>query len=230
MAGEFPNQPRILRGAFVEYGLSLPPLFVVFQFNPEQIQRVRQLSVAMPGENQQTPNQQTQCHNESDLLRIRERQQVNVQNETISFQLRLDATDDLDEGNGIAETFGIAPRLSTLELMTHPKEDSLLGGLADLALGGLGVSGFSFTKQPNPPVILFIWGYKRVLPVNITSMTISETKFSTTLDPIRATVDVTLEVIQGKNIPYLYTRAAKEVESALNLANIAEIANVVVPG
>ena len=34
MADGFPNKPKILRGAFVEFGLSLPPLFVVFQFNP----------------------------------------------------------------------------------------------------------------------------------------------------------------------------------------------------
>ncbi len=29
------TSPKILRGAFIEYGISLPPLFVVFQFNPE---------------------------------------------------------------------------------------------------------------------------------------------------------------------------------------------------
>ena len=34
MPGGFKNKPKILRGAFVEFGLSIPPLFVVFQFNP----------------------------------------------------------------------------------------------------------------------------------------------------------------------------------------------------
>ena len=41
MSAGFSNQPKILRGAFVEYGLSLPPLFVVFQFNPLLITRTR---------------------------------------------------------------------------------------------------------------------------------------------------------------------------------------------
>src|SRR5690606_22674403 len=39
MPSGFQNQPKILRGAFVEYGLSIPPLFVVFQFNPVQLSR-----------------------------------------------------------------------------------------------------------------------------------------------------------------------------------------------
>jgi hypothetical protein len=37
-------------------------------------------------------------------------------------------------------------------------------------------------------------------------------------------------VIEGSNVPYLYTKAVKEATSVLNLANIADIANVVVPG
>jgi hypothetical protein len=40
----FLNKPKILRGAFVEYGLSIPPLFVVFQFNPVQLTRNRSLT------------------------------------------------------------------------------------------------------------------------------------------------------------------------------------------
>ena len=42
MPGGLRNQPKVLRGAFVEYGLSLPPLVVVFQFNPLQLSRSRQ--------------------------------------------------------------------------------------------------------------------------------------------------------------------------------------------
>jgi hypothetical protein len=40
MPDGFPNKPKILRGAFVEFGLSLPPLFVVFQFNPAHNNRL----------------------------------------------------------------------------------------------------------------------------------------------------------------------------------------------
>jgi hypothetical protein len=45
--------------------------------------------------------------------------------------------------------------------------------------------------------VLFVWGRKRVIPVRITAMTINETDFNTQLNPVRAEIEVTLEV-QGQ--------------------------------
>lgn len=228
MPSGFTNKPKILRGAFVEYGLSLPPLVVVFQFNPEKLTRNRSLTFTIPGETTKTPRSQSLHQIEMNPLTIQEKQNVKVEEESISFEIRLDATDKLNDGDAITEQFGIAPQLSTLELMVHPKEESLIGQALGALLGSKG--GFSFTRGPNPPMILFIWGRKRVLPVNIKSMNITETEFSTDLNPIRATVAVNLTVIEGKNIPYMYSKAMKEVMSVLNLANITDIADVVIPG
>lgn len=254
MPGGFKNKPKILRGAFVEFGLSLPPLVVVFQFNPVQLSRNRSIYYSVPGWRQQAEQQRARAEAErspeaaqrgatyqaqnislrkfhqehDDLTYIRDNQQATPQEEAISFEIRLDATDDLNDGNPIVEQFGISPRLATLEMMVHPKGESLLGEVIGSLFGSPG--GFSFTKGPNPPMILFIWGRKRVLPVNINSMNITETEFSTDLNPIRATVSVSLTVIEGKNIPYTYSKAMKEAMSVLNLANITEIANVVIPG
>ncbi len=225
MPGGFKNKPKILRGAFVEYGLSIPPLFVVFQFNPVQLTRNRSLTITSPGE---TSRGESLHQTEEDLLKIQECQKVEVQEESISFDIRLDATDDLNEGSPIAGQFGIGPRLSTLELMVHPKEESILGAALGSLLGSSG--GFSFTKKPNPPLILFIWGRTRVLPVNINSLNITETQFDTLLNPIRASASVSLTVIEGPNPLYTYSKAAKEVTAAFNLANITEIADVVIPG
>ncbi len=254
MTDGFPNKPKILKGAFVEYGLSLPPLFVVFQFNPEQLSRSRSVSFFAPGggtdavateegEEGETSStittgsanrnkslrelHQREFEDEDDLLAIREAQRVSIQEESISFDIRLDASDDMNNGNIITGEFGILPRLSTLELMMHAKSDSILGSLVDM-LGSDG--GFKFAKSEAPPVVLFIWGYTRVLPVNINSMSITETEFNTHLSPTRATVNVNMTVIEGKNIPYTYSKVLKEVMSVLNLANITDLANVVVPG
>lgn len=247
MADGFPNKPKILRGAFVEFGLSLPPLFVVFQFNPVQLSRNRSLTYSAPGKEQREAlNREAGRTREegepwwlslrefhrreeySDLLQLQKDHQVRIQEEGLSFEIRLDATEKLSDGDVIAQTFGIAPELSTLELMVHPKEESLIGAAIGSLLGSPG--GFSFTKGENPPLILFIWGLKRVLPVTINSLNITETEFNTMLDPIRATVNVSLTVIEGKNLPYQYSKVAKEVSSVLNLANIGDIANVVIPG
>ncbi len=54
--------------------------------------------------------------------------------------------------------------------------------------------------------------------------------YSSDLNPIRATATVSLTVIEGKSLPYMYTKVMKEAMSVLNLANITEIANVVIPG
>jgi hypothetical protein len=228
MPGGFSNKPRILKGAFVEYGLSIPPLFVVFQFNPEKLTRNRTLTFSVPAEKGAQTISLRQFHNKiDDLSQVRESQQVSVGEEVIGFDIRLDATDKLNEGDVVTESFGIAPQLSALEMMVHPKEESLLGA----ALGSLlGMSqGFGFTGRDNPPLVLFIWGRKRVLPVNITSMNVTETEFSTDLNPVRATVAVSLTVIEGPNPPYAYTKVMKEVMAVLNLANITDIANVVIP-
>jgi hypothetical protein len=228
----FTNKPKILRGAFVEYGLSLPPLFVVFQFNPEQITRTRSMYVSVPGWAQSDSYSGDfvdlrQFHSRDDYKKLedlRDKQSVSVQEESISFELRLDATDQLAESDPLVEQFGVAPRLATLELMLLPKEESLIGSLFAKQ------EGFSFTQGKNPPIILFIWGRTRVLPVTINSISITETMFSADLNPLRATVSVNLTVIEGANIVYKVSRAVTEVMSVLNLANIAEIANVMIPG
>jgi hypothetical protein len=239
MTDGFPNKPKILRGAFVEFGLSVPPLIVVFQFNPEQLVRSRALTFAMPGVPGPTPPGEApaavpsrslrQARAQFDnLLELQRQQLVSVQDQTIAFDIRLDATDKLDARDGITQQFGIAPQISTLEQMVAPKDESLLGGAISALLGK--AKGFSFERNPNPPMILFVFGRKRVLPVNINTMNISETEFSADLNPIRATVSVNLTVIEGKNVPYQYSKAMVEAMSVLNLANAAAAANVVLPG
>ena len=229
MLGGLTNKPKILRGAFVEYGLSLPPLVVVFQFNPIQLTRNRSLTFTVPGKQGDQKTSIRKFHQEyNDLGKLRDDQQVDVQEESVGFEIRLDATDKLNDGDAVTGQFGIAPQLATLELMVHPKDESLIGQALGSLLGSSG--GFSFTKSQNPPLVLFIWGRKRVLPVNINSMNITETEFSMDLNPIRATVAVNVTVIEGKSLPYMYTKAMKEAMSVLNLANITDIANVIIPG
>jgi len=244
----FTNKPKKLRGALVEYGLSIPPLFVVFQFNPVQLTRNRSIQIAArnavePSFDQDQPGQATQTRRcsppaERSLRQVYEpaagpdeindAQSVTVGLETIDLEIRLDATDKMNEGDVLAGQFGVLPQLATLELMVHPKSDSLLGAALGSLLGSSG--GFSFTRGANPPVILFMWGYTRVMPVNITSMNITETEFNTILSPTRASVTVGLSVIEGGDPFYKYSKLAKEAMSVLNLANIADIANVLVPG
>jgi hypothetical protein len=235
-----PGRPKVLRGAFVEYGLSLPPLAVVFQFNPDQLQRSRAQSFEAPNEvlacptlgddgeerRRERPQELGKWHaSRTDLEAIRTQQKVTVQEETLSFDLRLDATDALDAGDPVATRLGIAPVLSTLELMTYPKGAGVLGEAIGSLLGAK--KGYQFTPSENPPLVLFLWGIQRVLPVNIDSMTITETAFDRLLNPIRATVAVSLTVIEGRNPAFRFTQAAKETMSVINAAQV--VTDLVIP-
>lgn len=228
MPNSFGNQPRILRGAFVEYGLSVPPLLVVFQFNPEQITRTRTMSVKPTDTAEARGVRSGGLRRKGNPATRRSfrppGQTITVQQETLGFDIRLDATDKLNQGNKVAEQFGITPQLSTLELMMLPKKESLLGGGIALLRGGLTQKVFNFVDEGrNPPIILFVWGRKKVLPVNITSMTIKEEEFGIHLHPTRAVVSVQLEVIEGANAPFLQTKAQKEAMALLNLTEAGAV-------
>jgi hypothetical protein len=234
MTDGFPNKPKILRGAFVEFGLTLPPLLVVFQFNPVQLTRNRGLTFSVPGSagtesSSVSARTLREVHRDvSNLLELQNQQLVTVEEQTIGFDIRLDATDKLDDGSTVTEEFGIAPQIATLELMATPKEETLVGAAVSRLLGKR--NGFSFTRGANPPLVLFIFGRRRVVPVNINSLNITETEFSTDLYPIRATAAVSLTVIEGKNVPYRYSTALTESMSVLNLANTTDVKDVVLPG
>ena len=239
----FSNRPRILKGAFVEYGLTVPPAAVVFQFNPVQLQRNRSLSfrignevltswtpgtAGQPAEARRTeqPRGLRDWHARlDDLEEIRQHQSVSIQEETLDFELRLDASDALEAGNPVAQGYGVGPALATLELMTHPKGESVLSE----AIGSLiGSTGYSASKTENPPLVLFVWGVQRVLPVNINSLAITETEFDTMLNPVRASVAVSLTVIEGRNPVFKQSRTTKEAMALLNVANL--VTDVVIPG
>ena len=219
---EFPIRANRLRGAFVEYGLSLPPLVFAFQFNPPTLSRSRTASYtpAGAGSTGDGPN----CRGQSEAQERSCLAKVSVSEESINLTLQLDATDKLDEGDGLSQQFGIGPQLSVLELMIYPKTDQLFG----LPIGNLlgGDDQFGAAKAKAIPILLFIWGRKRVLPVVMTSMQITEQEYFPDLNPKRAEVAVQLKVLEGFNPPYLYSHGWRMALGAMNLANIGDVLDV----
>lgn len=221
---DFPIRPKLLRGAFVEYGLSLPPLAFAFQFNPETLSRGRTASYTPAGAGGGAGAGTAGCRDRTEAQERSCLAQVNVSTETIGLTLQLDATDDLDEGNGLAQQFGIGPQLSVLELMIYPKTDQLFGFPIGNLVGG--TDQFGAAQARTIPIILFIWGRKRVVPVIITSMQITEQEYFPDLNPRRAQVAVQLQVLEGFNPPYLYYHGWRVALGAMNLANIGDLGNV----
>ena len=207
-----------LKGAFLKFsgGLLGLPDIVVFQFNPETVSRTP--SLAQTDVTASTANW-------SDPLSV-----VAAPAESFSFSLRLDATDQLAATNPIAIASGILPILSALELLMYPMP-------ASSQLLSIPNSGSAYANPPSQlPVVLFFWGPFRILPVNITSMSINETEYDPQLNPTRAEVTVNLQVVSPPALEritedrqlmqgaYQYTQNVKEVMAALNLANSAALA------
>ncbi len=77
------------------------------------------------------------------------------------------------------------------------------------------------------PMILFVWGPTRVLPVRLTSLSITEEAYDTLLNPIRAKVELSLTVLSYQDLSLLDPARAlfmmhhmtKEVLATVNAFN-----------
>jgi len=217
MASGLSNQPKLLKGAFVDSNLlAFPPLIVPFQFNPEKLSRRKTANIQTPrsrrGTEERTPADQS----------LGEAQSTSTHPETISMDIRLDATDALEKGDPIAGEFGVLPALSALEMMITPRSESFFGGLLGLS------ANFGFGDRTSTPVLIFVWGRQRIYPVRLTSLDIQEVEYNPNLNPTRVTVSTSLQVIGGNNPFYLFTQAQREILAALNLLNAPDLAHSIV--
>lgn len=87
------------------------------------------------------------------------------------MEILLDATDRMNDGDGIASQFGVEPELDTLRSMVEPKSQGP-GGLQTLASLGLGGQR-AFQRSESASVLLLVWG-THILPVFLTSVEITE--------------------------------------------------------
>ncbi len=217
MASGYSNQPHLLRGALVDSNIiSLPPLIVPFQFNPESVQRHRAASV------RETPARQGRAHDTPRKEALGQTQTTLVPAETLSMELRLDATDALERGDAIAGQFGVLPALSALEMMAIPRATSLFAGILNLS------ADFGFGKREATPVVIFVWGRQRIYPVRLTDLAINEQEFNPSLNPTRVTVTVSMQVLEGANPFSIYSQVQRELLAGLNLLDAPNLARSIV--
>ena len=213
----------LLKGALIEYGMDLIgpiPNVVIFQFNPEALNRTFMLPQRPTGANDREQSQA------GDTV-----------SEKISLTAHFSAIDMLGEDKVLAKAFGIGPQLAALEKMVvpPPEDGGLLGQALDAIGDALGLGGGDDAPvQPIPrqqfPRTLFIWGLTRVQPVKIASMSISEVEYDNLLNPIRAEVEMEIHVLPidpcSDDLLAIgaskYTQLAKDVQAVANLANTAE--------
>ncbi|QHQ36673.1 hypothetical protein [Algicella marina] len=118
--------------------------------------------------------------------------------ETITLEAEMDATDQLEFPDQNPDTVesGIFPALSALETLIHPTSAQLERQNAQATAG-------SFEITPaETPLALFVWSAKRIVPVRVTSLSITEEYFDATLNPIRAKVSLSLRVLSVDDLGF----------------------------
>jgi len=200
---------KVTKGALVEYGLSVPPLALVFDFNPQTVTRSRSIQLrsgsapgTVGGYDFTLP---------TDTPRVA--QGVTVQPESFTIDILIDGTDRLMAGESLAEQVGIEPELDTLRSMVEPKSQGP-GGLQLLSSLGLGGER-AFQRDQSASVLLFVWG-SHILPVFLTAIRVEETAHLPSLAPYRANVQLTMQVIEGNN-PFIKVEKVRQaIGTALN--------------
>ena len=196
------RSPKFQKGALVQIVPSLVDVeykIIPFQYNPEKLSHT--LTPWNPFEVDQTQ---------------RGAQSPNVQpfdpKESFTFTLEIDASDDLEDNDPTAVESGIAVRLAALKLLALPIE----GGNGELVRSAQAASGTAseHATRATVPVLLFVWGPGRILPVRITSFSVEETLFSPSLFPIQATVSLGLEVLTPDVFKCHPSEAAKRAIAA----------------
>jgi hypothetical protein len=169
-----------MKGAIVGIDI-LNPLasIIIFQYNPDTMTRT--LTPQTAG---------GQGADRSEALRLKGAPQ-----EAITLSVEIDATDQLADGNPIAGTMGIYPQLAALEMLIYPKSALVIANTILLAAGTIEII------PPAAPLTLFIWGPQRILPVRLTTFSITEEAYDPLLNPIRARVQLGMRVLSYNDLP-----------------------------
>ncbi|HEX8162188.1 MAG TPA: hypothetical protein VF538_09965 [Pyrinomonadaceae bacterium] len=210
MRSEFPRSPKFLKGALVvfETKLPIPTNLIVFQYNPDTMTR----SFASAGGDAQT---QSAGDTRPRMPPV----------ESFQLTVELDAADQLENKNPLAIATGLHPTLAALELLLYPPSMMLILNKA------LTLVGSAIISPAQAPLVLFVWGAPRVVPVRVMSVGITEQAYDQLLNPIRAQVALGLRALTPPELaqagtPFdtlgLVNQIAKEVLARLNVVNSVE--------
>jgi hypothetical protein len=203
MPSEFPRSPKVQKGGLVAYQLpELLPTIIVFQYNPDEVSRSIQVHSAQGG-------------GRGDANRVN-----GPPEETLSFTVEIDAADQLEEPgeNAITVQNGLHPIIAALEGLIYPPYPMVIANEA------LALAGSAFILGEQAPLTLLVWGPRRVLPVQVQSLSIREQAFDQNLNPIRASADLSLKVLTYRDMDvtnpgywvYLAAFTQKEVMAGIN--------------
>lgn len=176
-----PMSPRVLKAGIVliDPDSGQVQRVISLQYNPDSLQR--EYTISAHGDSGER----------SEAMRLK-----GPPVETITLEAEIDATDQLETSGATALELGIHPQLAALEVMVYPTSQTLQSNQALAAMGMLEI------VPMEAPLTLFVWSKNRVMPVRVTSFSIAEEAFDAHLNPIRATVSLTLRVLSVDDLGF----------------------------
>ena len=162
----FPGSPKLLRGGLVLIDPTTGAVLriIALQYNPDTLTRSLQIK-GVTGE--------TGDHLEA--LRLK-----GPPVETIKVEAEIDATDQLEASDPQTIQSGLHPQLAALETIVYPTSAHLNANNSEASSGSIEIA------PEMAPLPLFVFGPKRIVPIRISELSITEEAFDTTLNPIRA--------------------------------------------
>jgi hypothetical protein len=180
----FPGSPRLLKGGLVlvDPNNGQPQQVINFQMNPETLSRSLQIQRVEAGGGDRTQ-----------ALRLKA-----PAVETINLEVQIDVIDQLEfpDQNRNAVELGIYPQLAALEMIVYPSSARLQTN------EGLAQAGTLEIIPMMAPLTLFVWSKHRILPVNLTDLSVTEEAHDAFLNPIRAKVSLGMQVLSVDNLPF----------------------------
>jgi len=173
------SSSKLLKGSIISMKLMIGlPEVIVFQYNPETLSRSLETRPVDGG-------------NSAEAFKL-DKPPV----ETISLDIELDATDQVQSSNQTRSPFkkGIHPQLAALEMLLYPDSASVIRNHIRAATGSLEI------KPAIEPISIFIWGHNRYLPVRITKFEVTEEAYDAKLNPIRAKVSLGMRVLTYEDV------------------------------
>ena len=176
---DFPGRPLLLKGGLVvfEAPIPVPTNLILFQYNPETM--TRKISQPAGGAQAGGGGSANPCTTAGDT-----RNNLLLPTENYQLAVELDAADQMEINDPVTQVVGLHPALAALELLLYPPpQDVLVAKVLSLA-------GTAFVTSGKVPIVLFVWGAARVVPVIVNSITVTEQAYDQLLNPIQAKVDL----------------------------------------
>lgn len=180
----FTHSPKFPKGAFVQIDNNSPVQKIIeFQYNPEKIDRRIQVH--------ENPKRRWFYRNRNEPATSEA-----TPREFLTFNLLLDASDASENPQDKMNTIenGIYSKLSAIEMLIYPQ----MHRSGNKNFMGIAAPG----SGKNQSLILFVWGNKRILPVSIVELHIVEEMFDTSLNPVRATIAITMCVLNDIDLQH----------------------------